>query len=151
MHIGEIKTSIVLDMASPVAALVVSKFLASLASDIDALCDSLTRNAPDVVSEAQSGCFSWRMDTYVAEKSASSDPIISWIEKLSDAGAGQDTSLSASDYYLPTSSPTVCSDQADCECNLKAMPPRITKNSMKTQTEEPMPCVLLYFVHLHMN
>ena len=79
VHIGEIKTSIVLDMASPVVALLVSRFLASLASEINTFCDSLTCIVPEVLAEVQSGSFAWRIDTRVTEEKGSSDRIISWI------------------------------------------------------------------------
>ena len=155
VHIGEIKTSIVLDMASPVAALLVSRFLASLASEINIFCDSLTRIVPEVLAEVQSGSFAWRIDTCVAEEEGSSDWItsdwiISWIERISDAG--QDTSSPASDYYLPASSPTLYSLPAYLQRDSRAMLPRTsTNNSNKTQTVSSVSYVLPCHISLLMT
>ena len=123
MHIGEIETSIVLDMASPTAALCVSKFLLSLlASDGSALRGSLRCIAPMVVTESQSGSTAWRMDTCTVEEEPSLDSIISWIETTS--GADQDASWTISSL-------TPCSLPSDPQSDSTAMPSRGAVNRSK--------------------
>ena len=126
MHIGEIDTNIVLDLAFPIAALTVSKVLLSLASDIPALRDSLARVAPRIVDETQSGCLSWRIDTCATQEELSVDPIVSWIETISDV------MHNASPPAPPTD------PQSDC----KAMSRNKFDQSEKSLTISSVPYVL---------
>ncbi|KAK2464346.1 hypothetical protein APHAL10511_003803 [Amanita phalloides] len=125
VHLGQVETSVILDLSTPLIALAISNLIIRLGShisDIDAIVHHI---APAVIAEIQSqSSFAWRIDTRVRESNPISnvqrfrEQIMRWAEnqnytpyeenttKSMPSTSESDASSTPPKLIIPSSTPT---------------------------------------------